>query len=74
MFGKENNEKDPKFEVDDQVGISKYKNIYTKRYMSNWSEEVYVIKKIKNIVQWTYVIEDLNGKEIVGTFDQNILQ
>ena len=74
MFGKENNEKDPKFEVGDQVGISKYKNIYTKRYMSNWSEEVYVIKKIKNIVQWTYVIEDLNGKEIVGTFDQNILQ
>ena len=68
MFGKENNEKDPKFEVGDQVGISKYKNIYTKRYMSNWSEE------IKNIVQWTYVIEDLNGKEIVGTFDQNILQ
>ena len=74
MFGKENNEKDPKFEVGDQVGISKYQNIYTKRYMSNWSEEVYVIKKIKNIVQWTYVIEDLNGKEIVGTFDQNILQ
>ena len=74
MFGKENNEKDPKFKVGDQVGISKYKNIYTKRYMSNWSEEVYVIKKIKNIVQWTYVIEDLNGKEIVGTFDQNILQ
>ena len=74
MFGKENDEKDPKFEVGDQVGISKYKNIYTKRYMSNWSEEVYVIKKIKNIVQWTYVIEDLNGKEIVGTFDQNILQ
>ena len=74
MFGKENNEKDPKFEVGDQVGISKYKNIYTKRYMSNWSEEVYVIKKIKNIVQWTYVIEDLNGKEIVGMFDQNILQ
>ena len=74
MFGKENNEKDPKFEVGDQVGISKYKNIYTKRYMSNWSEEVYVIKKIKNIVQWTYVIEDLNGKEIVGKFDQNILQ
>ena len=74
MFGKENNEKDPKFKVGDQVGISKYKNIYTKRYMSNWSEEVYVIKKIKNIVQWTYVIEDLNGKEIVGKFDQNILQ
>ena len=74
MFGKENNEKDPKFEVGDQVGISKYKNIYTKRYMSNWSEEVFVIKNIKNIVQWPYIIEDLNGKEIVGTFDQNILQ
>ena len=32
------------------------------------SEEVFVIKKVKNTVLWTYVINDLNGEEITGTF------
>ena len=36
--------------------------------MPNWSEEVFVIKKVKNTVPWTYVINDLNGEEIIGTF------
>ena len=65
---KEINNKDPKFKVGDHVRISKYKNIFAKRYMPNWSEEVFVIKKVKNTVPWTYVINDLNGEEIIGTF------
>ena len=44
---KEINNKDPKFKVSDHVRISKYKNIFAKRYMPNWSEEVLVIKKVK---------------------------
>ena len=36
--------------------------------MPNWSEEVFVIKKVKNTVPWTYVINDLTGEEIIGTF------
>ena len=67
-FGKEVNYNDPKFEVRDHVRISKYKNIFAKGYTPNWSEEVFVIKKIKNTVPWTYVIDDLNGEEISGTF------
>ena len=35
--------------------------------MPNLSEEVFVIKKVKNTVLWTYVINDLNGEEIIGT-------
>ena len=58
---KEVNDKDPKFKVGDDVRISKYKNIFAKRYTSNWSEEVFVIKKIKNTVPCTYVISSLNG-------------
>ena len=65
---KEINNIDPKFKVGDHVRISKYKNIFAKGYMSNWSEEVFVIKKVKNTVPWTYVINDLNGEEITGTF------
>ena len=36
--------------------------------MPNWSEEVFIISKIKNTVPWTYVIHDLNGEEIIGRF------
>ena len=46
-FGKEVHDKDPKFKVGDHVRISKYKNIFVKGYTPNWSEEVFVISKIK---------------------------
>ena len=49
-FGKENNNKDPKFKVGDHVRISKCKNSFAKVYTSNWPEEVFVIKKVKNTV------------------------
>ena len=71
---KEVNDKDPKFKVGDHVRISKYKNIFAKGYTPNWSEEVFVIKKVKNTVPWTYVINDLNGDEIIGTFHEKELQ
>ena len=71
---KEINYKDPKFKVGDYVRISKYKNIFAKGYMPNWSEEVFVVNKIKNTVPWTYVINDLNGEEITGTFYENEIQ
>ena len=65
---KDANKKDPKFKFGDHVRISKYKNIFAKGYTPNWSEEVFVINKIKNTVPWTYVINDLNGEEIIGSF------
>ena len=46
-FKKEVNDKGPKFKVGDHVRISKYKNIFAKGYTPNWSEEVFVIKKVK---------------------------
>ena len=60
--------KDPKLEVVDRVRISKYKNIFAKGYTPNWSEEVFVVGKTKNIFPWTYVVSDLNGEEIPGVF------
>ena len=73
-YNVDSNEKDPKFQVDDRVRISKYKKIFAKGYTPNWSEEVFVISKIKNTAPWTYVISDLNGVEIVGTFYVKKLQ
>ena len=52
--------------------MSKYKNI--KNYVPNWSEEVFVIKKVKNTVPWTYIITNVKGDEIVGTFYKKVLQ
>ena len=36
--------------------------------MPNWSEEIFVIKKMKNTVSWSHVLNDLNGEQIIGTF------
>ena len=65
---KEINDRDLKFETGDIVKISKSKNIFAKGYTPNWSEEVFVINKVKNIVPWIYFINDPNGEEIVGIF------
>ena len=56
------------------VRISKYKNIFAKGYNPNWSEEDFVINKIKKTVHWTYAISDLNGEKITGSFYKKELQ
>ena len=63
----DSNKKDPKFQVDNHVRISKYKKNFPK-------EEVFVVRKTKNTVPWTYVISDLNGEPITGTFYEKELQ
>ena len=67
-YNEESNENDPKFKVGDHVRTSKYKNIFAKGYAPKWSEEIFLVKKIKNIVPWTYVISDLNGEKNFGRF------
>ena len=57
-YNEESNEKDPKFKVGDHVRISKFQKGYT----PNWSEEIFIVKKIKSTAPWTY------GEEIVGSF------
>ena len=42
--------------------------------MPNWSEQVFIISKIKNAVPWTYIINDLNGEDIIGGFYEKELQ
>ena len=68
---KEINNKDAKFKIGDTVRISKYGNTFAKGYTRNWPKEVFLIKKVKNAVPWIYVINDLSGNEIVGTFCKN---
>ena len=56
------NDQDPQFKIGDIVRISKNENIFPKGYVPNWSEEVFVIKKVKNTVPWIYVISYIKGK------------
>ena len=73
-FNKEYTKEGPNFKAGDSVRISKYKNILAECYTLYWSEEGFVIKKVKNTVPLSYVISDLNGEEIVETFYKKELQ
>ena len=68
------NDKDHNFKVGDLIRIFKYKNIFAKVQTPNWSEEVFVIKKVTNTVPWTTFINDVNGDEIISTFYEKELQ
>ena len=73
-YNEDFNKKDPRFNVGDHVKISKYKNIFAKGYAPNWSQEAFVVSKIKNAVPWTYVVRDLNGEGITGNFYETELR
>ena len=66
--------KTTKLKLGDHVRISKYKSIFAKDYTPNRSEEIFVIKKTTNTVPSAYVISDLNGEEIEGSFHGKELQ
>ena len=74
MKGKKCNDKYSKFTVGDHVKVSKYKNVFAKGYIPNWSEKVFAIKKVNSTVSWTFIINDCNGDEVVGMFYKKELQ
>ena len=49
-YSEDFNKKGPNFKVNDHVRISKYKNIFAKGYVPNWSEEVFIVNETKNTV------------------------
>ena len=49
-FNKAINNENSKLKIGDFVRISKYKKFFAKGYVQHWSEEVFVIKKLKNTV------------------------
>ena len=70
----EHNEKDSRFKVGDTVRISKFKNIFAKRYTPNWSKEIFIVDKINDTGPYTYNLKDLNDEEIIGSFCERELQ
>ena len=67
-FNKENNNKGPKYKIGYHERTSKYKDIFANGYAPNCSEEVFVIKNVKNAGSRIYFISDFNGEEIDEMF------
>ena len=57
----ESNSKAPKFQVNDRVRITMYKNIFSKGYTENWSGEIFIDSVLKTNL-WTYKTKDLTRK------------
>ena len=70
----EHNEKDSRFKAGDRVRISKFKNIFGKGYMPNWSKEIFIVDKTNDTVPYMYNLKDLNDEEIIGSFYDRELQ
>ena len=70
-YNEDSNKNEPKYKVGDHVRISKYKNIFAKRYTPNWAEEFFIISKVKNTVPRTYAISDLNGERITEELEKS---
>ena len=58
----------PKFKIDDTVRITKYKAIFAKGYLPNWSTEMFKIAKAFDTTPVTYELKDLGDEEIKGKF------
>ena len=67
-FGKEVHDKDTKFKAGDHVTISKYKKCFAKGYTPNWSEKIFVIKKIKNTVHGLMLLMILMVRKLLEHF------
>ena len=65
---KEINYQDPKSKISDIVRISKYENILAKGYVPNWSEEVFVIKKLKTLFRGHMLLVILKAKKVLESF------
>ena len=69
----ETNLKVPKFKVNVKVSYTNYKNIFSKGYTETWSSEIFIIDSVLTTNPWTYILKDLNGEKIIGTFYEKIL-
>ena len=69
-----NKNKKPIFKAGDKVRISRTKGIFEQGYLPNWSEEIYTVVEVKNTNPYTYIINDMNGELIAGSFYTEELQ
>ena len=69
-FDAENNDKDHKFKIGDQVRISNHKNSFAKRCTSNSEKDVFVIKKVKKCCS----VDISNRRQLVQKFLESFMK
>lgn len=75
LYGKINiKQKKAKFKIGDRVRIYRYKSVFEKGYTPNWTTEIFEVYKIQYTIPTTYLIKDLSGEEIQGSFYEQELQ
>ena len=67
-FNKENNKEGPKFKVGDNVRISKYQNIFPKGCIPNWSENFFLLGKLKILLGGHMLLVILKAKKLLEHF------
>lgn len=58
----------PYFKPGDFVRIYKWKNVFEKSYVGNWTKEVFQVVIVLQTNPFTYVVKDSDGEEIKGSF------
>ena len=74
LYGKKIVKPVPKFKIEDKVRITKKKTIFDKGFTPNWTDEIFTISKIQPTVPVTYIIKDVRGEELGGSFYEQELQ
>lgn len=67
-------DKKVKFKVGDKVRISKYKKVFDKGYLPNWTNEIFTVYKVQTTIPTTYLLKDHNGDVLQGSFYEKELQ
>ena len=63
----------PKYKIGQTVRISKYKSIFDKGYLPNFTEEFFKIKEVRIGKPTVYTLEDLRGEDLKGIFYEDEL-
>ena len=66
--------KPPKFNIGDQVRITKKKKLFEKGYTTNWKLEVFTVTEVQPTHPYTYKLEDTREGKVIGTFYEPELQ
>ena len=64
-YNENSNKKDPKFKAGSILEFQSIKIFLLKDMLEIGLKTFFVVSKIKNTVPWTYVINELNGEEII---------
>lgn len=57
-----------RFSIGDSVRISKYKHLFAKGYLPNWTNEVFTVHRVQPTVPETYILKDCKGEMLQGGF------